>query len=135
MKKIIIIFYLFIFSASIIFAGTGKDKTSETGINKFTISGYVKAANSGEALIGATVSIKEMATTGSVTNAYGFYSITIPEGKYTVLAQFIGYETKSVTIDLKQNTRQDFNIDEKTNNYNIFLYIFYTFQYIFIFII
>ena len=115
MKKYFLIFSLFILCTSIVFAGKCKYKASETGINKFTISGYVKAANSGEALIGATVSIKELATTGSVTNAYGFYSITIPEGKYTVLAQFIGYETKSVTIDLKQNTRQDFNIDEKTS--------------------
>ena len=115
MRKIILIFSLFFLCASIVFAGKGKDKTSETGINKFTISGYVKDANTGESLIGATVSIKELATTGSVTNSYGFYSITIPEGKYTVLAQFIGYETKNVTIDLKQNTRQDFKIDEKTS--------------------
>ena len=42
---------------------------------KFTINGYVKDANAGETLIGATVFVKELGT-GTTTNEYGFYSIT-----------------------------------------------------------
>ncbi|MFH0896036.1 MAG: TonB-dependent receptor [Bacteroidota bacterium] len=83
---------------------------------KFTISGYVKDANTGEALIGASIIIKELAATGTSTNAYGFYSITISEGKYTVSSQFIGYETTSVQIVLKQNTRQEFILIEKASS-------------------
>lgn len=82
---------------------------------KFTISGYVKDVKTGEELIGAAVIIKELSGTGASANAYGFYSITIPEGNYTVTAQFIGYEPKSVTIDLNQNTKQDFILNEKVN--------------------
>jgi len=114
-RKLILLNSLLIFSISIVFTNGVKANPNAAALNKFTISGYVKAANSGEAMIGATVSINELAATGTVTNAYGFYSITIPEGTYTVTAQFIGYESKSVTINLKQNTRQDFNIDEKAS--------------------
>src|ERR1035437_876119 len=71
--------------------------------NKYTISGYVKDAKTGEELIGASVIIKEMKATGATANAYGFYSITIPEGNYTVTSQFIGYGLKSVQVELKQN--------------------------------
>ncbi|MCK4699766.1 MAG: carboxypeptidase-like regulatory domain-containing protein [Bacteroidales bacterium] len=50
---------------------------------KHTISGYIKDAYTGEELIEASVFIKELKT-GGITNVYGFYSITIPEGKYTL---------------------------------------------------
>lgn len=83
--------------------------------NKYTISGYVKDAKTGEELIGAAVSIKELSATGTYTNAYGFYSITIPEGIYNVTAQFIGYEQKSVQIELKQSIKQEFSLNEKVN--------------------
>ncbi len=83
--------------------------------NKFTISGYVKDSQTGEALIGASVYIKELTTTGTSTNAYGFYSLTVPEGSYTVSSQFIGYEVISVRIELKQSIKHDFILSEKIN--------------------
>ncbi len=76
----------------------------------YTISGYIKDSVSGEAMIGAIISIKELQATGTSTNAYGFYSITIPKGKYTVVAQNLGYNSKSVVIDLNSNTKIDFKI-------------------------
>jgi hypothetical protein len=82
---------------------------------KFTISGYVKDAKTGEELIGANIIIKELSATGAIANAYGFYSITIPEGNYTVTAQFIGYEPNSVTLELKQNTKLNFTLSEKVS--------------------
>ena len=50
---------------------------------KHTISGHIKDAETGEELIGATIFINELKT-GGTTNVYGFYSLTIPEGKYTL---------------------------------------------------
>ena len=50
--------------------------TSLANGQNLTISGYMKDASNGEALIGATVFVKELET-GNVTNVYGFYSITI----------------------------------------------------------
>ncbi len=84
--------------------------------NKFTISGYVKDGKTGEELIGATVVIKELTATGVSTNAYGFFSITLPEGNYTVSSQFLGYEAKVTQVALTQNTKLDFILSEKQHN-------------------
>lgn len=64
-----------------------------------TLSGYVKDAASGEALIGVSVYVKERGT-GAVTNPYGFYALTLPAGTYTLVFTFVGYEkvTQSVTL-------------------------------------
>ena len=78
---------------------------------EYTISGYVKDASNGEALIGATVLVKELGT-GQISNVYGFYSITIPEGKYTIEYRFIGFEVVTRTIDLTQNQRIDVELSE-----------------------
>ena len=56
-----------------------------------TISGYIKDAGNGEGLIGATCYMPEIQN-GAVTNQYGFYSITLPEGNHTINFSFIGYE-------------------------------------------
>ena len=115
MRKLIIFISFFIYSVSFAAHLINCENEALSALNKFTISGYIKAANTGEALIGATVSINEISGTGAVTNAYGFYSITIPEGSYTLTARFIGYESKTVSIVLKQNTKEDFKLDEKMN--------------------
>jgi hypothetical protein len=57
---------------------------------KFTVNGYIKDASNGEALIGATVYIKSL-NAGTVTNVYGFYSITLPAGTYLFDYTYVGY--------------------------------------------
>ena len=74
----------------------------EPGAGRNTVSGYVKDAENGESLIGATVYIQELKT-GTSTNVYGFYSISIPAGQYTVSYSYIGYQTQKMTLDLKSN--------------------------------
>ena len=68
--------------------------------NKQTVSGFVKDMSNGEGLIGVSVYVRE-AETGVVTNPYGFYSITLPNGPYTLVFTYMGYQkiTKSVTLD------------------------------------
>ena len=70
---------------------------------KFTVSGYVKDVANGEGLIGVSVYVRE-ASTGVVTNPYGFYSITLPEGEYTLVFSYIGYEklTRQVPLTVDQ---------------------------------
>jgi len=77
----------------------------------FTISGYVKDASNGEAMFGATILIKELGT-GNITNAYGFYSITIPQGNYTIEYRFTGYETISRAVNLLADERIDVELSE-----------------------
>jgi len=75
----------------------------------FTISGTVKDNTNGEDIIGAIISIVEMPGKGTATNAYGFYSITIPSGNYTVEYQFLGYAAERKSINL--NSNQTINIE------------------------
>jgi hypothetical protein len=68
--------------------------------NKFTISGTVSDLGTGETLIGANVSIKELPGKGVVTNHYGYYSLTLPKGKITVIIAYMGYKTYIQQLDL-----------------------------------
>ena len=78
---------------------------------KHTISGYIKDEATGEELIGASIIVKEL-TTGTTTNVYGFYSLTLPKGKYTFIYSFIGYKTINETIDLSQNIKRSIEIKQ-----------------------
>jgi len=87
---------------------------------RFTFSGYLRDATSGEALIYATI-YPETLKTGVSTNEYGFFSITLPKGNYNIVFSYIGYQTikKELTFDknLQENislTPQETNIEEIT---------------------
>ena len=82
--------------------------------NKHTISGRVKDMG-GEELIGATVYVKNIKT-GTVTNVYGFYSITLREGTYQVDYSYVGYETQTQTINLNQNQSLNVTLSETSND-------------------
>ena len=60
---------------------------------KYTYSGTVKDSLTGEALIGAYVFFPQIKA-GCATNAYGFFSITLPSGKYTVKFNYLGIPQK-----------------------------------------
>jgi CarboxypepD_reg-like domain/TonB-dependent Receptor Plug Domain len=79
---------------------------SALGQSKFTVSGYIKDAANGEALIGATVYVKSL-TTGATTNVYGFYSLTLPAGDYDIEISYIGFATQTKSLILRENTRLD----------------------------
>lgn len=79
---------------------------------KFTLSGTVSEATSNESLIGVTIAISELKT-GTTTNEYGFYSITLPEGQYQVVVTYLGFQEVVRTINLNKNLKQDFNLTEK----------------------
>ena len=72
------------------------------GQSKFTISGYIKDSLSSETLIGATVSIVGKGRSVS-SNQYGFFSITLPQGKYDVIVSFAGYSSRQASIELDSN--------------------------------
>jgi hypothetical protein len=66
---------------------------------KYSINGYIRSSETGEALIGATVFIKEL-NKGSMANSYGFYSITLPAGKYSVQFSYMGSISKIEDLEL-----------------------------------
>ncbi|MCH2224922.1 MAG: TonB-dependent receptor, partial [Crocinitomicaceae bacterium] len=67
---------------------------------KYTISGTIKDSTNGEDLFGATVRVKELSNVGAKANAYGFYSLTLDAGTYTLQYRSTGFETKEKIIEL-----------------------------------
>lgn len=82
----------------------------------FTISGYVNDSRSGETLVGTNIYINEL-NTGGTTNAYGFYSITIPEGYYTIKLSYVGYNSKEFFIILNKDI--NLNVELSTSSFAV----------------
>lgn len=101
---------LFLFFLNSFLAVNGVDPLKGRGK---TISGYVRDASSGEVLIAANIYAKESGK-GTLTNSYGFYSLTMPEGKLTLGYSYVGYQTQEIIIEL--STDQVINIDLSSEN-------------------
>ncbi len=69
--------------------------------DRFTISGYVKDAQTGEMLVGATVLVAGTGT-GTITNGYGFFSISLSSGSYVLQFDFLGYKAFSKGVSDSQ---------------------------------
>ncbi|MBF8151388.1 TonB-dependent receptor [Winogradskyella sp. F6397] len=81
----------------------------------YTISGNISDINSNESLIGVNVILPELQT-GAVTNEYGFYSITLPEGTYVIQISYLGYKTISETITLNSNLNKNYKLKESAES-------------------
>jgi len=80
---------------------------------KLTISGTIKDASTNEALIGANT-VEVSTYKGTVTNNYGFYSLTLPTGKVKVAFSFVGYETQYKELNLTHDQIIDLALDART---------------------
>lgn len=74
-----------------------------THAQKYTISGYIEDASSGERLIAATV-YDEISKSGVVANVYGYYSLTLPRGSISLKCSFVGYHPVEIKINLQKDT-------------------------------
>ena len=79
-----------------------------------TISGFVRDARTGETLNGAVIYPKEIPVKGITSNSYGYYSLTLPTGKYTFIIQYLGYKTQTIEADLKENLKVDVDMLEES---------------------
>lgn len=77
-------------------------------VKKYTISGYIRDKSSEDAIIGANV-YDPVSLQGTSSNAYGFYSLSLPEGAYQLTNSYIGYKT--VTNSLVLNKNIEINIE------------------------
>lgn len=97
MKKKLLVFWITLFTL----LGFSQEKV--------TVSGKVIDSNNNETLIGVLVEIPALKIS-TFTNEYGFFSLTIPPGSYTIQASTIGYETKTTKISLQENSKLDLEI-------------------------
>ncbi|WP_310380072.1 TonB-dependent receptor [Flavobacterium sp.] len=84
---------------------------SELGKEKITLSGTITDLRTNETLIGVNLFIPEIKA-GITSNEYGFYSITVPNGNYTIQISYVGYETISETILLDKTQKKNFSLIE-----------------------
>ncbi len=110
MKKIIWLLGIFALTAK---TAVPQQLAVATPQGKHTVSGTVSDAATGEELIGATVYIKELGA-GTTTNTYGFYSLTVADADYELVAQFIGYTPVTKKISLSQNIKVNFSLETTT---------------------
>lgn len=106
MKKILLFFVCTLFVAA-------------AHAQNFTISGTIKDDANGEKLIGVVVQIAEQKSIGTTSNEYGFYSLSLKEGDYTLVYTYLGYKTVIQKVVLK-GANQTINIalEEKNNDLN-----------------
>lgn len=81
--------------------------------HKFTLSGTVKARASGETIIGATI---KAGNEGTTTNEYGFFSITLPAGKYKITYGALGFLVFEEELNLDASVTRQIFLDGKNVN-------------------
>lgn len=101
MVKKIVIYFFILFCPTLLWAQS-----------KYTVSGTVKEKSSGETLIGVSISVEEKPGVGVVTNEYGFYSLSLPQGKYTLRFSYVGYEAELIAVDLNSNLTKNVDLSE-----------------------
>ncbi len=83
----------------------------------FNLNGNVMDEQTGEQLIGATLRVDDI-NLGTITNGYGFYSISLPYGKHSLSISYLGYEIKNDSINLIANTRINLHLSISTPQLN-----------------
>ncbi len=83
---------------------------SATSAKKFTVSGHIKDSGTGEVLLGATV-YASGPKSGVLSNSYGFYSISLPAGKNSLVFSFVGFKKQLQSISLTANLTLDIALE------------------------
>ena len=100
-----------LFLAFAIFFVSWRNTTAQ---ENFTISGYIEDVDSGEKLIAANI-FEEIAVIGTVSNTYGFYSLTIPSGTRKLTFSHIGYQSKNIEINLVEDLNLNIELSSSIN--------------------
>lgn len=82
----------------------------------YSVSGTVKDQKNGELLIGVTVKVSENPSIHVTANEYGFYSLSLPEGSYTIIISYPGYQDFEQQIKVDQNIKLDLPLRQEGEN-------------------
>lgn len=91
----------------------GADVSTATAQQTLVLSGSVRDKQTGESLIKAVVRIQELPSAGIISNEYGFYSLSLPKGNYSVVVTQVGYETLIQKIKLDSSQSINFYLQTK----------------------
>jgi len=98
-------FFLFLLASSQFFAQ-----------EKFTISGNITDAKTGEDLMGVNIYLKAQPQKGTTSNYYGFYSLTLPKGNYEIVFDFLGYQSQTQNIKLNKNIALNIKLEPENES-------------------
>ncbi len=79
----------------------------------FTLSGFIGDQETGESLVGASISLGGT-TRGVSTNAFGFYAIQVKEGNCDLIFSYLGYNAKKINLEVKENIQKDISLEPKS---------------------
>lgn len=79
---------------------------------KYTISGYVEDAATGERMVGVNVVAKELSL-GTTTNTFGFYSLTLPSSEFNLEMSFIGYQKSIKRVNLVESIQVNVGLESQ----------------------
>ncbi|WP_423129512.1 TonB-dependent receptor [Gaoshiqia sp. Z1-71] len=104
-RKLFFVLAVFLLMARFSYAFADEDNKSDRRV----ISGHIKDAETGETLIGANLYVKETGA-GAVSNNYGFYSLSLLPGRYTLVCSFIGCRDEERRVELSDNMIIEFEL-------------------------
>lgn len=79
------------------------------GQDKITLSGYISDIENNETLIGVSIIFPELKY-GTITNEYGFYSLTLPKGSYKLQISYLGFENQILELELDKDLIQNYKL-------------------------
>lgn len=85
-----------------------------TAQQKVTVGGTIKSKTNGETVIGATVKADTVA--GTISNEYGFYSLTVPVGRHTIEISSVGSQPSYIVVDVTKDTSINVLLDGESKN-------------------
>lgn len=88
---------------------------------QFSLSGYIRDQASGENLINANI-YESNSLTGTISNEYGFYSLSLPKGKHTVTFSYIGYQKQTIELNITKDTTLNIGLELMTELEEIKVY-------------
>jgi hypothetical protein len=124
MQQKVFILSLFFLSIHVPFNGLCQDSPKTADQNrpkshlqpgKHSLHGTIKAKGTGEVIIGATISVTG-GQVGTVSNEYGFYSLTLPQNDYTIGISAIGMKPQQVTVLLNKDVKLDILLEEEVTS-------------------
>ena len=74
---------------------------------KNQLSGYIKDGDNGETMIGAQIYLSDNPQFGTVTNTYGYYSLSLEPGTYDFTVKVLGYQDEAFTVDLTEDVKKN----------------------------
>jgi hypothetical protein len=81
--------------------------------SEVAVMGYVRDASNGEDLIGATIYVDQLKT-GTISNPYGFYTLNLNPGFYTLTVSFLGYQSQKFTLSVDGKMTYNIKLEPST---------------------